>query len=106
MTISKSGKPPPGVTAEHVDYIAHERGKGAKWADIAATVGVSPKLLSSWWALRMPDDERRWAKGTRYNTKPGVNKERARPRTCLRCQIIFDSEGPHNRMCNRCRTSD
>lgn len=34
------------------------------------------------------------------------NSEAARLRTkrlCMNCQTEFDSEGPHNRMCNSCR---
>jgi len=27
----------------------------------------------------------------------------ARPRKCLRCERIFPSEGPHNRLCGECR---
>ena len=27
----------------------------------------------------------------------------ARPRKCLRCERIFESEGPHNRLCDECR---
>jgi hypothetical protein len=28
---------------------------------------------------------------------------RAKPRPCMCCHATFDSEGPHNRMCDRCR---
>jgi hypothetical protein len=29
--------------------------------------------------------------------------DRLHPRACLCCGDTFDSEGPHNRMCNACR---
>lgn len=29
-----------------------------------------------------------------------------RDRKCLRCGKIFETEGPHNRMCHPCRTHD
>lgn len=31
----------------------------------------------------------------------GMSARKARP--CLRCSEVFDSEGPHNRMCAQCR---
>lgn len=31
----------------------------------------------------------------------GISARKARP--CLRCSEIFDSQGPHNRMCGPCR---
>ena len=31
---------------------------------------------------------------------------RARPRKCLKCQQMFDSDGPHNRICDACKTHE
>ena len=31
---------------------------------------------------------------------------RARPRRCLRCNKLFNSEGPHNRICDECKRHD
>ena len=28
------------------------------------------------------------------------------PKECLRCGAVFDSEGPHNRICGACRTKN
>jgi hypothetical protein len=91
---------PKGIAVAHVDYIAHERRKGTTWEAISRTVGVSAKTLSTWWAKRAaysPDHK-------------SPTRERAAnsytPRKCLRCQIMFDSYGPGNRMCARCRTAD
>lgn len=107
MTLPKNGTPPAGVTAAHVDYIAHERGKGTTWDDIAKVVGVASTTLARWWAKRMPNDtpgQRRYK--PRYAAGLTPNTARAGPRKCLSCQITFDSEGPHNRMCNACRSAD
>jgi len=89
---------PLGLAPAHVDFIAHERRKGTTWEAISKTVGVSAKTLSTWWGKRAaysPD-----------HAKPRRNAAHLAPRKCLRCQIMFDSEGPHNRMCSRCRTAD
>lgn len=107
MTASKTGAPPAGVTSAHVDYIAHERRKGTTWDDIAKVVGVASKTLSTWWAKRMPHDTPGRKRYTpRYAAGLTPNTTRAGVRKCLRCQIMFDSEGPHNRMCNACRMAD
>ena len=107
MTASKTGDAPAGVTSAHVDFIAHERRKGTTWNDIARTVGVASKTLSSCYAERMPNDAPGRKRYTpRYAAGLTPNTSRAGARKCLRCQIMFDSEGPHNRMCNACRTAD
>jgi hypothetical protein len=107
MTASKTGAPPAGVTPAHVDFIAHERRKGTSWEGIAQVVGVAAKTLSTWWAKRMPNDAPGRKRYTpRYAAGLTPNTARAGPRKCLSCQITFDSEGPHNRLCNTCRTAD
>ena len=114
MTAPKRGQLPKGVLPEHVGLIAFERHRGATWPEISEVVGVPPKTLSCWWAIytnppakRPPREEP--PKAERYmppDARPQGDRSRAKPRTCLRCKIIFDSEGPHNRMCSRCRTAD
>ena len=107
MTLSKTGAPPAGVTSAHVDFIAHERRKGTSWEAIATVVGVAAKTLSTWWAKRMPHDTPGRKRFTpRYAAGLTPNTTRAGVKKCLRCQIMFDSEGPHNRMCSACRTAD
>lgn len=89
---------PKGITPAHVDYIAHERRKGTTWDAISKTVGIPPKTLSAWWAKRGPYSAE--------HAKPRRDTSKLTPRACLRCKITFDSEGPHNRMCSRCRHID
>jgi len=93
---------PQGIAAAHVDFIAHERRKGTTWDAISKTVGVSGKTLSTWWAKR--------AAYSPAHRSPTREREREAtgyaPRKCLRCQIMFDSHGPGNRLCSRCRTAD
>lgn len=93
---------PQGLAAAHVDFIAHERRKGTTWDAISKTVGVSGKTLSTWWAKR--------AAYSPAHRSPTREREREAtgytPRKCLRCQIMFDSFGPGNRLCSRCRTAD
>ena len=40
----------------------------------------------------------------KYNhiTKPDADVKTA-PRKCITCGTVFNSEGPHNRMCPKCR---
>lgn len=33
-----------------------------------------------------------------------LSARRGQDRSCLRCGTIFSSQGPHNRMCDGCRT--
>lgn len=33
-------------------------------------------------------------------------KPKSKPRKCLRCDETFDSEGPHHRICDRCKTAN
>jgi hypothetical protein len=91
---------PQGIAAAHVDFIAHERRKGTTWEAISRTVGVSAKTLSTWWAKR--------GAYSPYHKSPTREREAKgyTPRKCLRCQIMFDSYGPGNRLCSRCRTAD
>jgi hypothetical protein len=91
---------PQGIAAAHVDFIAHERRKGTTWEAISRTVGVSAKTLSTWWAKR--------GAYSPYHKSPTREREDKgyTPRKCLRCQIMFDSYGPGNRLCSRCRTAD
>ena len=91
---------PQGIAAAHVDFIAHERRKGKTWEAISRTVGVSAKTLSTWWAKR--------GAYSPYHKSPTREREDKgyTPRKCLRCQTLFDSFGPGNRMCVRCRTAD
>jgi hypothetical protein len=103
MTVPRDDRLPKGIAAEHVGFIAHERDKGSTWETISLTVGVSAKTLSSWWAKRDPREPRQYVP---KDARPPADRSRARPRSCLRCKIMFDSEGPHNRMCNRCRWAD
>lgn len=94
MTRPRDDRLPKGVAPEHLDFIAHERRKGRTWEEISLTVGVAAKTLSSWWAKREPEHRR-----------PRRDLTRLTPRACLRCKLMFDSEGPHNRMCSRCRSA-
>lgn len=97
MSPVKDNRLPKGVAAEHVGYIAHARSEGRTWEAISLTVGVSAKTLSSWWAKRGPYGPE--------HRRPRADTSHLRPRSCLRCQIMFDSEGPHNRLCSRCRSA-
>lgn len=98
MTVPRDDRLPKGIAAEHLGFIAHERSKGSTWEEISLTVGVAAKTLSSWWAKRDPY-------GLAHR-KPRRDTTRLTPRACLRCKLMFDSEGPHNRMCSRCRWAD
>jgi len=91
---------PQGIAAAHIDFIAHERRKGTTWEAISRTVGVSAKTLSTWWAKRGVHNP--------YHKSPTREREATdyTPRKCLRCQTMFDSFGPGNRLCSRCRTAD
>ena len=35
-----------------------------------------------------------------------VRKAKAKVRPCITCQTDFHSEGPHNRMCDSCRSGE
>lgn len=103
MTAPRDDRLPKGIAPEHLDFIAHERDKGSTWETISRTVGVSAKTLSSWWAKRDPREPRQYVP---KDARPPADRSRAKPRACLRCKIMFDSEGPHNRLCSRCRWAD
>lgn len=59
---------------------------GATYREIAALTGLSISRVN-------------------YILNPPPLKQRAktRPRACLCCGATFQSEGPHHRMCKRCR---
>lgn len=65
------------------------RAQGLKMRDIAARTGLSLSTVSARLGLKV--------------AKPRKQRQTVE-RKCLGCGNTFDSEGPHNRLCNRCRT--
>jgi len=43
-------------------------------------------------------------RATKYRIVKSYHDNPTEKRWCITCGCIFDSEGPHNRMCQRCRT--
>lgn len=73
-------------------------------------VGLGHATLRRYWRPGLepaaPPQPRR-----RRQSAPGVSHARPRaagthPRPCLACGKSFPSEGPHNRLCNRCRRDE
>lgn len=85
-----------------VRIVAQGRAAGKTWEQLADEVGnITGKGLSAWWAHRTRAQRKAYLaqlKGTRF-----INAPPTTPRKCLRCQKMFDSEGPGNRMCTPCR---
>lgn len=84
--------------------VAQGRAAGVTWEDLAEQIGgISAKGLSAWWNYRIR--MQRAAQEAEERVHRYVNRVKTSPRTCLRCRKMFDSEGPHNRMCSPCRSS-
>lgn len=80
--------------ADCKDVLALRRA-GASYREIAALTGLSIRAVSNRLARAYAAEQER--------------KMRATPkkkRTCLCCGAPFMSEGPHNRLCSRCRSKD
>ena len=43
------------------------------------------------------------ARAVRAHSKPSRRTMKPKRRECLRCERMFLSEGPHNRLCQSCR---
>ena len=105
-------------TGYRADDIAPKpRGPQRKWtrqeiatlrkmlADGATYAEIAQHLRRSADAVRQKTDDLR-AHEERAKQATAQSLPRARPRRCLKCQQIFDSEGPHNRICDDCKRHD
>jgi hypothetical protein len=84
------------------EIVEQGRRDGKSWERIADDVGnITGKGLACWWAAQTRSARR--AKNRDALRKPDGPPPGTTKRACLRCNKTFDSEGPHNRMCNPCR---
>ena len=99
------------------DLVLKPRGPSRKWtrqeiatlrqmlADGRAYADIAQHLRRSADAVReKAEDLRAHEQCARQTTTHGLC--RARPRKCLKCQKMFDSDGPHNRICDECKTHE
>ena len=84
------------------EIVSAGRQAGKNWEQIAEEVGnITGKGLSCWWAAQTRAhrrDANRAALRKPDGPPPGTTR-----RACLRCQKMFDSEGPGNRICQPCK---
>jgi hypothetical protein len=91
--------------ARRVAIVSTGRAQGMTWEQLADEVGgISAKGLSAWWAHQTRTAQAAARFRERFKC-PASSSPDTTPRNCLRCQKTFDSEGPHNRLCNSCRTA-
>ena len=91
--------------ARRVAIVSTGRAQGMTWEQLADEVGgISAKGLSAWWAHQTRTAQAAARFRERFKC-PASSPPDTTPRNCLRCQKTFDSEGPHNRLCNSCRTA-
>jgi hypothetical protein len=71
------------------------------------TAGLTVDRLGFCWAVFRGKDRLTGAFGSQDMALTAMRRAdrvaRLRPRPCLCCRDSFDSEGPHNRLCNACR---
>jgi hypothetical protein len=79
----------PEQRQERIAFIKDHRERGYRWNQIAALLDMRPNALSDWW---------KWNTQTKFDPKPPTQE-----RKCLCCGDQFESEGPGNRLCPRCR---
>lgn len=79
----------PEVRRQRDEWIAAALKRGETLAQIAKVAGVTT------------DTVKRWRDKTHFSTK--FENRFDKERRCLSCQVMFWSEGPHNRMCVDCR---
>ena len=65
----------------------HAQGRTIVW--IAGILGATKGQVQHWLGSKLHDAKQAAKKGTK--------------RPCLGCKSPFDSAGPHNRMCDKCR---
>ena len=99
------------------DLTLKPRGPSRKWtrqeiatlrqmlADGRAYADIAQHLRRSADAVREKAEALRAHEQCAGQTKT-QDPPRARPRKCLKCQKMFDSEGPHNRICDECKTHE
>jgi hypothetical protein len=91
--------------ARRVAIVSTGRAQGMTWEQLADEVGgISAKGLSAWWAHQTRTAQAAARFRERFKC-PASSPPDTTPRNCLRCTKTFDSEGPHNRLCNSCRTA-
>lgn len=73
-------------------WMSHKTRDGHTQKEVADALGVKPQVVCS--ALRRLE-------GRPKASKPRL--EKSVRRLCMTCDAHFWSEGPHNRMCERCR---
>jgi hypothetical protein len=79
--------------AARLAAVANGKARGLTMTAIARELGIRMELL------------RQWVKNQETPRHPLAPERPATvKRPCLRCEKPFDSEGPHNRMCNGCRS--
>jgi len=99
------------------DLVLKPRGPSRKWtrqelatlrqmlADGMTYAKIAQHLRRSIESVReKAEDLRAHKQCARKTTTHGL--PRARPRKCLKCQQIFDSDGPHNRICDDCKRTE
>jgi hypothetical protein len=91
--------------ARRVAIVSTGRAQGMTWEQLADEVGgISAKGLSAWWAHQTRTAQAAARFRERFKC-PASSPPDTTPRNCLRCQKQFDSEGPHNRLCNPCKNA-
>jgi hypothetical protein len=105
-------------TGYRTDDLSHKpRGPSRKWtrqeiatlrqmlADGLKYAEIAQHLRRSADGVRQKADDLR-AHEERAKQTTAQSLRRARPRKCLKCEQLFDSEGPHNRICEDCKRQD
>lgn len=73
------------------------------WLKLGLALFVVAVGLLAWWDAQTKAAIRERNRG--YLRKPDAPATDTTPRRCLRCQKMFDSEGPGNRLCQPCKSN-
>ena len=87
-------RPPPYSADDDAAILYLRRVEHLTWPQIAYMLGRASGMAVSWRYRKLR------ARQELAKAPPKV----FRTRPCMRCGVNFASEGPHNRMCDPCRT--
>lgn len=71
---------------QRLETIERLREEGLTWRQIGEHLGIASTSVESW-----------------YTRQDRLDRDPRQKRACMCCHSIFASEGPHNRLCNRCK---